>query len=98
MEHVTNEELSKKLDDHILKYNLDAEKIRNMWWKIGLSILIPTIGMIYGYGQLNANQVNQQHTIDQLVSDKANKETVESQFAAVNQSLGRIEGALKINK
>ena len=90
MEHITNEQLNEKLDAHIKKHDEDFGSISSMWWKIGGTVLIPFLIAVYGYGVLN-DQVN---NIKASLSDKANRETVESQLAAINTALIDIKASL----
>lgn len=72
----------------------DIEDVRKsigstMKWVIGL-IVIPICAGLIAWGSLTTRVDNMKETLDV----KANRETVDSQFAAVNQSLGRIEAVL----
>ena len=58
-------------------------------WLVGIFAAPFCLGLI-AWGVLSAKVDN----IEKDVEGKANKETVDSQFAAVNQSLGRIEATL----
>ncbi len=96
-EHITNEQLNTKLDDHVKTHNEDAlvmnqklDKVAGIWWKIGAIVLIPFLIAVYGYGVLNEQVAN----LKDSLATKANKETVETQLASINQSLVDIKATL----
>ena len=91
MEHIPNEQLYTDLKAHIVQCDTDFRSLT--LWMIGLIItVVISVGgsIITWYGNYRALD---QHvlTLDDSVGIKANKEVVDSNFAAVNQSLGRIE-------
>lgn len=91
MEHITNEQLYIDLKAHIAQHDTDFRSLT--MWMIGLIVtVVVSLGgsIITWYGNYRALD---QHvtTLDYSVSVKANKEVMDSNFASVNQSLGRIE-------
>lgn len=97
MEHITNEQLNIKIEDHVKQHNIDAEqmnkkldKVAGIWWKIGAIVLIPFLTGIFAYGKLTSD-------VEHLQTDvtlKANKETVETQLASMALSLQQINTKL----
>ena len=97
MEHVTNEQLNLNLTNHITQHAIDTaemnkklDKASGVWWKISLVVLVPFIGAIFAYGKLTSDVLH----LQQDVTLKANRETVETQLSSISLSLDRINSKL----
>lgn len=102
MEHITNEQLNEKIDKHIEQHTKDFEiinqrldGIKGIWWKIALAVALPFIGYVYGYGVLSNKVENEDHAIQKLQEEKANKETLDTQLVSINSALVEIKLTLK---
>ena len=91
MEHKQTQTCSHEdLREEIQGVVTELEKVKSHWWKISLTVLIPFLLAVYGYGVLNNEVANLKETIQ----TKANKETVENQLSSIGVSLDNINRKL----
>jgi hypothetical protein len=66
------------------------DKVSGIWWKVSLAMIIPFASAVFGYGILTSNVSH----LEEQMSEKANKETVENQLNSISLSLDNINRKL----
>lgn len=96
------QELEAKLDGHIQEHKDDFKRLedsfRAIWWKVAGIVTIPLIMGFVGYGALTNQVETQDKAIQEIKTVKANKETVESQYATIIQSIADLKAEIRASK